>query len=297
LKLRIPTSFSVPRLSLRTSPPRSAPPMPRISPLAVVDPRASLANDVEVGPFCIVGPDVTLGPGCKLLSHVVITGHTTIGRNNTFFPNCVIGTVPQDLKYRGEPTRLEIGDGNTIREAVTIHVGTVTGAEVFGGGVTRIGDNNLLMVNVHVGHDVQLGSRCIIANNVMFAGHIIVGNNVVISGGTGITAFVSIGDFCYMAAFSEVNHDVPPFMKLSGRDEVRGLNVVGLRRGSFSESDIDALDEAARKLFINKEKPFAATLAEYHSNNGINPHVKHLIEFLRRRDSGLHGRYLEGLRK
>jgi UDP-N-acetylglucosamine acyltransferase len=272
-------------------------PMPRISPLSVVDPRATLADDVEVGPFCIVGPDVTIGSGCRLLSHVVITGHTTIGRDNTFFPNSVIGTIPQDLKYRGEPTGLEIGDGNTIREGVTINIGTVAGGEVFGGGVTRVGSQNLLMTNAHVGHDVQIGNRCIIANNVMLAGHIVIGNNVVLNGGAGVNAFVTIGDFAYVAGAAQLHYDAPPFMKLSDRDQVRSLNVVGLRRAGFSNEDISALDQIARKLFFNKEKPFSVTLSEYNTLNGINPHVKHLVEFLRRRNAGQHGRYLEGLRK
>ena len=271
--------------------------MPRISPHAVVDPRAILADDVEVGPFCVVGPDVTIGTGTKLISHVHISGHTTVGRDNTFFPNSVVGTVPQDLKYKGEPTKLVIGDRNTIREGVTINIGTVTGAEVFGNATTRVGNNNLLMANAHVGHDVQVGDRCIIANNVMLAGHIVIGNNAVISGGAGITAFATVGDYAYLAAFAEVNHDCPPFMKVSGRDEVRALNVVALQRANFSQSDIDALDEAARKLFVSKRKPFAATLAEYAAKDGLNPHVKHLVDFLRRRDAGVHGRYLEGLRK
>jgi UDP-N-acetylglucosamine acyltransferase len=297
LKLKIPTSFPVPRFSLRTGPVTAAvTKMPRISSLAVVDPRATLADDVEVGPFCVVGPDVTIGPGCKLISHVVITGHTTVGRNNTFYANCVIGTPPQDLKYRGEPTCVEIGDGNTFREAVSINIGTVQGGKVCGGGVTRIGDNNLLMINSHVGHDVQMGSRCIIANNVMFAGHIIVGNNVVIGGAAGVNAFVTIGDYVFVAGAAQVHLDAPPFMKLSDRDKIRGLNVVGLRRAGFSEADIQALDEVARKLFLSKEKPFAQTLAEYASLNGENLHIKHLIDFLRRRDQGQHGRYLERLR-
>jgi len=163
--------------------------------------------------------------------------------------------------------------------------------------VTRIGSNNLLMANAHVGHDVQIANRCIIANNVMLAGHIVIGDGVVLNGGAGVTAFVTIGDFAYLAGFAEANHDVPPFMKLSGRDEVRALNVVGLRRANFSETDIEALEDATRKLFVSKRKPFATALREFELRNGINPRVKQLVEFLLRRDSGQHGRYLEGLRK
>src|SRR5687767_2151214 len=132
---------------------------PKISPHAVVDEKAEIAEDVEIGPFCVVGPHVKIGAGCKLLNNVTILGHTTIGERNVFFPNAVIGAPPQDLKYKGGNTRLEIGNGNTFREAVTVHVGTEKG-----GGVTRVGNDNLLMINSHLGHDVQLGSHCVIAN-------------------------------------------------------------------------------------------------------------------------------------
>src|SRR5690242_1248039 len=127
--------------------------MPKISPLAVVDPKARLAEDVEVGPFCVIGPDVSLDSGCRLMNSVTILGHTTIGRDNVFFPNSVIGAPPQDRKYRGEATRVEIGHNNAFREAVTVHAGTDKG-----GGITRVGDGNLLMINAHLGHDVQLGN-------------------------------------------------------------------------------------------------------------------------------------------
>jgi UDP-N-acetylglucosamine acyltransferase len=269
--------------------------MPKISPLASVDPRANLADDVEVGPFCVIGPDVTLAEGNRLISHVVITGRTRIGPGNVFHPHCVIGGPPQDLKYRGEPTGLEIGANNVIREAVTINTGTVYGSRIFGGGVTRIGDNNLLMVNAHVGHDAQIGSRCILANNVMIAGHIVIGNNTVLNGGVGVNAWVTIGDFAYIDGYSRVHHDVPPYVKTTD-NRVRALNEVGLRRGGFSEPDIQALDLATRRLFLNREKPFALALREFDTLNGINPYVKRLIEFLQRRDQGKHGRYLESLR-
>ena len=162
--------------------------MSKISPLACVDPKATLAADIEIGPFCVIGPDVTIGAGTQLFSHVVVTGRTKIGQGNVIHPNAVIGGAPQDLKYKGEPTGVEIGNKNVIREAVTIHTGTVYGSKVYGGGITRVGDNNLLMVNAHIGHDAQIGSRCILANNVMIAGHIILGNNVVLNGGVGINA-------------------------------------------------------------------------------------------------------------
>jgi len=271
----------------------------RISPLAVVDPRAIIGEGCEIGPFCIVGPDVILGTGNKLLSHVVVSGRSTIGKDNVLHPHAVIGGDPQDKKYRGEDTGLEIGDRNQIREAVTIHTGTEQGGKVNGGGVTRVGCDNLLMVNAHVGHDVQIGTNCIVANNVMLAGHVVIGDNVVMNGLVGVNAFVTIGDFAYIAGAARVHHDVPPFVKVSDEGDIRALNAVGLRRGGFAEADVEALEDCVRKLFA-RQKPLALAMAEYDTGNGgngdINPHVKCLIDFLKRRTEGKHGRYLESLR-
>jgi UDP-N-acetylglucosamine acyltransferase len=245
---------------------------------------------VEVGPFCFIGPDVTIGAGNQLLSHVVISGVTTIGQGNVFHPTCVIGGAPQDKKYKGAPTRLEIGNENIIREAVTLHAGTEKG-----GGVTRVGNSNLIMVNAHVGHDAIVGSSCILSNNVMIAGHVVIGDNVSMMGGVGVHHFVRIGDFAYVTGYARIHHDVPPFCKVDGADQVRGLNAVGLRRAGFAEPDIEALEEACRRLFY-RDKPFAVVMSEFDTMNGINPQVKRLVEFLRQRDVGKHGRYLEALR-
>ena len=264
--------------------------MASISSLSCVDPKAVIADDVQIGPFCWIGPDVVLGGGCKLLSHVVITGCTTVGRNNVFHPNAVIGGEPQDKKYRGEPTRLEIGDSNQIREGVTIHIGTD-----FGGECTRVGNNNLLMANCHIGHDAQVGHDCVLANNVMIAGHVLCGNHVHIMGGAGVHHFVTIGDYAYLGGAARIHHDVPPYVKVNGADQVRGLNTVGLQRAGFAQSDIDALEQACRRLFYRR-KPFARAMAEFDTLNGINPHTKNLVAFLRRRDQGKHGRYLERFR-
>lgn len=264
--------------------------MPNISPFAAVDPKAQLADDVEVGPFCVVGPEVTLGPGCRLLAHVTLLGRTTCGKGNLFFPNAVVGTAPQDKKYRGANTSLVIGDNNHVRESVTIHTGTEDG-----GGTTRVGSNNLLMINAHVAHDVQVGNNCVIGNNVMIAGHVCVGNFVAMMGGVGIHHFVTIGDFAYLGGYARIHHDVPPFVKVDGSDHIRGLNALGLKRAGYSDADIEALEDCCRRLFY-REKPFALALAEFDTENGINPHVKRMVEFLRRRDKGRHGRYLEAAR-
>ncbi len=196
---------------------------PKISPQAVVDPKADIADDVEVGPFCVIGPDVKIGAGCRLLNSVTILGDTTIGRDNVFFPNTVIGGAPQDKKYKGARTRLTVGNGNVFREACTIHTGTEKG-----GGVTRVGDNNLLMVNCHLGHDVALGSSCVLANNVMIAGHVVIGDYVNMMGGVGVHHFVTIGDYAYIGGYARIHHDVPPFVKIDGADEVRRLKDITL---------------------------------------------------------------------
>src|SRR5688572_16187135 len=265
---------------------------PKISTQAVVDKNAEIADDVEIGPFCVIGPDVKIGPGCRLLNSVTILGDTTIGRENVFFPNTVIGGAPQDKKYKGARTKLTIGNGNVFREAVSVHLGTEKG-----GGLTTVGDNNLLMVNAHIGHDARLGSNCVLANNVMIAGHVLIGDHVAMMGGAAVHHFCIIGEYAYIGAYSRIHHDVPPYCKIDGPDLVRGLNTVGLRRAGFSEPDIKGLDRAFRHLFIGRKKPFAVAMAELESMNGeLTEHATHLLAFLRRRNTDRNGRYLESLR-
>jgi UDP-N-acetylglucosamine acyltransferase len=265
--------------------------VPTISPLSLVDSRASIAPDVEIGPFCRVGPDVVIGPGCKLLSHVVIIGRTIIGRDNMFHPNSVIGDTPQDKKYHDEQTALEIGDANIFREGVTVHIGTSGGD-----GVTRVGNRNLLMANSHIGHDAQFADDCVLANNVMIAGHVVCASHVNMMGGAGVHHFVTIGEYAYIGGAARIHHDVPPYVKVDGADKVRGLNNVGLERAGFSPCEIEELEEVCRKLFY-KRKPLARAMAEFDTLNGINPRVKTLVEFLRRRGQSRHGRYQESIRK
>src|SRR4051812_9030879 len=225
---------------------------PKISRHAVVDGNAEIAEGVEIGPFCVIGPDVKIGPGCRLLNNVTILGDTTIGRDNVFFPNAVIGGAPQDKKYKGARTKLTVGNGNVFREAVSVHLGTEKG-----GGLTTVGDNNLLMVNAHIGHDAHIGSNCVLANNVMIAGHVLIGDHVAMMGGAAVHHYCIIAEFAYIGAYSRIHHDVPPYCKIDGPDLVRGLNTVGLRRAGFSDADIKGLDRAFRSLFIGRKKPFS----------------------------------------
>ena len=270
---------------------------PRVHPQAVVEPGAKLGDDVEIGPFCVVGSDVEIGAGTKLVSPVTVLGITRLGAGNLIFPNAVLGAPPQDKKFRGEQTRLEIGDQNQIREAVTIHTGTDKG-----GGVTRIGSNNLLMVNCHIGHDARIADHCVLSNNVMIAGHCHIGSGVVLSGGVGIHHFVTVDDYAYAGGYARLTHDVPPFVKVDENAKIRGLNAVGLRRAGFSDVDIDALEEAIFRLFLDRDrKPLSKVIAGIESgeHNGLydSAQVRRVLDFLKRRDQGKHGRYLESLRQ
>ena len=262
----------------------------KISEKALVDPQAQIAEDVEIGPFCVIGPNVKIDSGCILHNNVTVSGHTVIGRDNIFFPNSVIGTAPQDKKYKGAATRLEIGTGNAFREACTVHVGTEKG-----GGLTSIGDDNLFMVNSHIGHDAIIGSHCVIANNVMIAGHVVIGDCVIMNGAVGVNQFVTIGEFAYLSGAARIHHDVPPFVKIDGADEIRALNKVGMARAGMSAEDIAAIDVAYRKLFL-KKRPLLTAMRDYEDLENVNPHVVRLVEFLRRRNQGRHGRYLESQR-
>jgi UDP-N-acetylglucosamine acyltransferase len=234
---------------------------------------------------------VVIGAGTKLHNNVTIMGHTTLGAGNQVFPFAVLGAPPQDRKATNIPTRVEIGDNNIFRESVTVHAGTE-----HGGALTRVGNNNLLLVNAHVGHDARVGDNCTLINNAMLGGHVVLGNNVTLGGCAGIFQKVTLGEFCFITAFSRITHDAPPFMKIDGPNVVRGVNVVGLRRGGFASADIDAIDDAARRLFYYRTKPFAQALAEFDTMNGINPHVRTLVDFMRKRDEGKGGRFLESKR-
>jgi UDP-N-acetylglucosamine acyltransferase len=216
-----------------------------IHPSAIVDPRAELADDVEVGPWTYIGPDVTIGSGTVIGPHVVINGPTRIGANNHIYQFASVGEACQDKKYKGEPTLLEIGDNNVIRESCTIHRGTVQD-----NGITRVGDNNLLMVNVHVAHDVMLGSNTIVANNASLAGHVHVDDYAVLGGYTAVHQFCRIGAHSICGAGSVVLKDVAAYLVVNGNTaSAHGINVEGLRRRGFSKEAITALHRAYRIVF------------------------------------------------
>lgn len=222
--------------------------MALIHPTAVIEAGAKLGERVSVGPFCMVGPDVELGDEVQLLSHVVVAGRTKIGNGTRIFPFASIGHQPQDLKYHGEPSCLEIGARNTIREHVTINPGTEGG-----GMVTRIGDECLFMVASHVAHDCRIGNHVIIVNNVLLGGHIEIGDYAVIGGGAAVHQFVRIGQHAMVGGMSGVEADVIPFgMVLGNRAHLAGLNLVGLKRRGFDREDIHQLRAAYRLLFAQE---------------------------------------------
>jgi len=225
-------------LQVATLPPPDVDPLARVAPEAVLDP------GVRVGPFCVVGPKVRLGSGTVLQSHVVVDGDTRVGKGNTFFPFSSIGLVPQDLKYRGEAARVEIGDRNTFREGTTVHRGTEGG-----GGVTRIGSDNLFMAQVHVAHDCLVGSHTVFANSAALSGHVEVQDHAVLGGFAGVHQFCRVGAHAFMGGATVATRDVLPFsMTVGDRARLYGLNLVGLRRRGLSRETIAALRQAYRVL-------------------------------------------------
>jgi UDP-N-acetylglucosamine acyltransferase len=255
----------------------------KIHPTAIIDPKAELDSDVTVGPWCTIGPNVRIGKGTKLVSHVVVDGWTTIGSDNTIFPFATLGLVPQDLKYKGERTELTIGNRNNIREYVSIHLGTAQG-----GGFTRVGDGNLLMGYVHLGHDVIIGNHAILANYVGLAGHAVIDDYAIIGGQTGVNQFVRVGAHAYVGGQSGIEKDIPPFcIALGNRPmSIRGANIVGLRRRGFAADTITKINEAI-KLWIRSDVEKERCLLEIESQYGEIPEIQNLVAFIRSSEGGV----------
>ena len=271
-----------------------------IHPTTIICQGAEVGRDVEIGPFSVIGPNVRILDGCRIHHHVTIEGHTTLGAGCEVFPQAVLGMPPQDIKFGGERTTLEIGERNVIREMVTIHPGTENG-----GGVTRIGDDNLFLIGIHIAHDCHIGNHCILANYVQLAGHVRVEDNVNIGGNTAIHHFVTVGKHAFVGGMTRVSADVAPFMVVvaarGSRAEVRMVNGVGLQRSGYSHEDIGALKQAYLKLFSRRARLCGTAIRERVQSvldaDDLNPHVKYLCEFLMRSFAhGRHGRYLESLR-
>ena len=253
-----------------------------IHPSSIVEEGAIIGARVHIGPFCYIGANVEIGEGTVLKSHVVVNGHTRIGKDNIITQFASIGEVNQDLKYAGEPTRVEIGDRNSIRESVTIHRGTVQG-----GGVTRIGSDNLLMVNAHIAHDCIIGNRCIFANNATLGGHVTVDDFAIIGGMTAVHQFCIIGAHVMVGGCSGVAQDVPPYVIAQGNHATPfGINIEGLKRRGFDKEALHAIRAAYKLLYrsgrtLDEVKPEIEALAEKYTE------VKPFYDFFARSTRGL----------
>lgn len=254
-----------------------------IHPTAIVHPKAELDSSVSVGPWCTIGPNVKIGKNTRLISHVVIDGCTEIGEDNVIFPFAVLGAVPQDLKYRGEPTQLIIGNKNTIRESVTLNLGTVQG-----GNLTRLGDSNLLMAYTHLGHDCLVGNHCIIANYGGLAGHAILEDFVTVGGMVGVSQFVRVGSHAYILGQSGLERDVPPYTIVMGSRpaSIKGANIVGLRRRGFSADIIQRINEAI-KLWSRPDIQKEQCLLEIESQYGEITEIQNFVGFIRKSEYGV----------
>ncbi len=246
-----------------------------IHPTAIVEPGARLGIDVEIGAYAIVGAHVEIGDGSRIGPHVVIEGHTTIGRENHIFQFCSIGAIPQDKKYAGEPTRLEIGARNTIREFCTFNCGTAQDA-----GVTRLGNDNRIMAYVHLAHDCQVGSHTIFANNAQLAGHVTVGDWAILGGFTGVHQFVRVGAHSLAGINSILLQDLPPYVTASGHPaQPHGINSEGLKRRGYSSAAIMAIRRAYKTLYKSGFKLDEAQAAIAAAGDET-PELKLLAEFL-----------------
>jgi len=252
-------------------------------PTAIIHPQARIACSVTVGPYCVIGAGAELGEDCEVMSHVVLGGPTKMGKGNRIFPYASIGLDPQDMKYGGEPTCLEIGDENIFREFVTVHRGTVEG-----GGVTRIGNHNLLMAYVHIAHDCRLGDHIIMANGASLAGHIEIGSHATVGPFCGIHQFTRIGAYSFLGAYTVVNQDILPYSKTTAPRpmEVLGSNRLGLERRGLSKADVAELDKAFRLLCRSKLNTSQA-LAAIEAQGFRSEHVQALVDFIKSSERGV----------
>jgi UDP-N-acetylglucosamine acyltransferase len=243
---------------------------------AIIDPQAQIGSGVKIGPYCVVGGNVTLGDGVELMSHVVVDGRTVIGANTRIFPFASIGHCPQDLKYGGEPSRLEIGANNVIREHVTMNPGTEGG-----GMMTKVGDNCLFMVGAHVAHDCLINDNVILVNNATLGGHVQVGEWAIIGGLSAVHQFVRIGRHSMIGGMSGIENDVIPYGSVIGnRAKLSGLNIVGLRRRSFSRDEIHDLRKAYRLIFA-LEGTLAERLDDVAEDFSNHEAVMEIVDFIR----------------
>lgn len=257
--------------------------MADIHPTAIIDPTCELADDVKIGPYCVVGPHVELGAGCVLHNHVVIGGPSKFGKNNEFFPFSVIGLKSQDLKYKGEPTFLEVGDNNVFRENCNINRSTFPETK------TIIGSNNHFLINSHCGHECVVGNNCIVSGYAGVAGHCVIGDWAIIGGCSALHQFVRVGDHAMVGGCARVTQDVPPFTIVEGVPAVvRAINSIGMQRRGFSDEDVRAMRFAYKKMFLNKGVNVQEAIEIMLSDEkyGSNPNIKKLVDFIQSSERG-----------
>jgi UDP-N-acetylglucosamine acyltransferase len=256
-----------------------------IHPSSVISKEAKIGKDVVIGPFCVVAGQTTVGDGCVLESHVSLGsefGVTVVGRKNRFSAGAAVGGPPQDLKYKGEPTQLVIGDNNVIREMATINIGTPTG-----GGVTKIGNDNLIMSYVHIAHDCILGDHVVIANSTQLAGHVILEDHVKVSGMCGISQFVRVGKYAYIAGDSAVNKDILPYTIAQGKYAVmRATNRIGLERAGFEKEDIESINRAVR-IITKGTDTVEESLERISKECTMSPGLTYFLDFLKASEKGV----------
>ncbi|MEK7790644.1 MAG: acyl-ACP--UDP-N-acetylglucosamine O-acyltransferase, partial [Deltaproteobacteria bacterium] len=259
----------------------------------------TIGDGTKIHPHSVLeGPELSIGKECEIGPYAVLKSHTSMGDHNRIYSFACVGAAPQDLKFKGEESRLEIGSDNTFRESVTLNRGTATG-----GGVTRIGNHNFLMAYVHIAHDCQIGDSVVMANSVGLAGHVIIEDHAILGGMVGISQFIRIGTFSYTGGFSKIVRDIPPFMIASGTDAsvgVRGINSIGLSRKGVDTKTIRDLKEAYKILFMTDHLAPGKRRAVQESVSKIKesslfetPQVKHLVQFIERSKNGIVGRYRE----
>jgi UDP-N-acetylglucosamine acyltransferase len=254
-----------------------------IHPTAIIDPRAKVSASCQIGPYCVIGSDVELGENCRLLSHVAIDGPTKIGSNNAFFPFAAIGMAPQDVTYQGEPTRLEIGDHNEIRECVTINRGTVKG-----GGVTRVGSHVLIMAYTHIGHDSVIGDHAMLVNGATIAGHVTIEEWAVVGALCPVHQFVRIGAHSYVGGGTTITQDVLPFSMTSAARDTHAylMNKVGLERRGFSKERIAKIHHAY-KILLSSKLNTSQALEKLKSEKHRGEDVDMLIRFIESAERGI----------
>ena len=245
-----------------------------IHPTSIIDSNAKISNDVAIGPYCVIGSGVEIGTKTKLHSHINIKGNTKIGKNNEIFPFVSIGTSPQDLKYKGEKNSIIIGDNNKFREYVNINPGTSQG-----GTITKVGNNNLLMVYCHVAHDCNLGDNIVLANNVQVGGHVTIENNAIVGGSCAIHQFSRIGNLAMIGGMTGVLSDVIPYgLSIGNRNNLVGLNLIGLRRAKISNDDIKIIQKSYDVIFSNQN--FRSNIDSLNADLKNNKYVKIIIDFI-----------------